>query len=79
MCVWWKSLVEKMWWIQLSLGLKEEAEGDFPITVYRLDSKILAIYYLALVHSISSWLVWTEIKSLALEPVCCKTRQKSSS
>ena len=34
-CVWWKSLVEKMWWIQLSLGLKEEAEGDFPCLLLR--------------------------------------------
>ena len=31
-------------------------------TVYRLDSKAFAMYSLALVHSIPSWLLWAEIE-----------------
>ena len=43
---------------------------------YRLDSKTLLRYFLALAHLITSWLVWTEIvctgaKSLLYLCICC--------
>ena len=72
MCVWWKSLVEKMWWIQLSLGLKEEAEGDFPITVYKLDSKVWVFSEGHKIWKKSSSYFWQERRVLCAQQRTCQ-------